>query len=297
MPADPLLLGLVAAASVLLAGRGLALVQSPPPGRLGLEPDAPTPSRRPPVTALLESLGGRFGPVLLRRLSAARRERLLTRLALAGFPGQAGLESYSRRKAGYVALFGGLGVLLVLLGSPLIGLLLVVIGWFWVDLVLLSRGRLRQEELERQMADFLDILAVTVSAGLSFRSALGRVGAAIGGPLGAELDITLRQLDLGESRRNAFLAMRDRNESDSLRIFVGAFLQAEELGAPLAQTLVEISADIRREGAQMARRKAARTVPRVSLIVSFLMVPAAVILLGVGLYLSAGDGLEGVLGP
>ena len=290
MPADPLLLGLLAAACVVLAAYGLVLLQSPPPARLAL--DVGVVARRPPpVTRFLEAIGRRFGPRYVRSLSDAREQRLRARLVVAGQPGRAGLDTYGSRKVGYLALFGAAGVLLVLLGSLLPGLLLVAVGWYWADLVLLSRGQTRQAEIDRQMPDFLDVLAVTVSAGLGFRAALGRVSEGLGGPLAEELRQTLRQLDVGESRRKAFLELRERNSSESLGTFVSAFLQAEELGAPLGRALVEIAADIRREGAQQARRRAARTSPRVSLIVSFLMVPAAMLLLGAGIFLSAGDGL------
>ena len=291
MPADPLLLGLLAAGCVVLAAYGLVLLQSPPPARLELDVVVVGRKKPPPVTRFLEAVGRRFGPRYVASLSGPREQRLRGRLVVAGQPGRAGLDAYGSRKVGYLALFGGAGVLLVLLGSLLPGLLLVVVGWYWADLVLFGRGQTRQAEIDRQMPDFLDVLAVTVSAGLGFRAALGRVAEGLGGPLAEELRQTLRQLDVGESRRKAFLELRDRNSSESLGTFVSAFLQAEELGAPLGRALVEIAADIRREGAQQARRRAARTSPRVSLIVSFLMVPAAMLLLGAGIFLSAGDGL------
>ena len=68
-------------------------------------------------------------------------------------------------------------------------------------------GRLRQERIERDLPDFLDILAVTVRAGLGYRAALLRVAEALGGPVGEEMLTALRQMDLGANRRDAFLAM------------------------------------------------------------------------------------------
>jgi tight adherence protein C len=297
VPADPFLLALLAAGCVVLAGYGLLLFQTPPLARLELDVVTGTTRRTPPITRFLEAVGRRYGPRYVRSLSDVREQRLRTRLVAAGQPGRPGLDAYGSRKVGYLALFGGAGVVLVLLGSWLSGSLLVLIGWFWADLVLIGGRQRRQAEIERQMPDFLDVLAVTVGAGLGFRAALGRVSEGLGGPLAEELRQTLRQLDVGESRRKAFLELRDRNSSESLGTFVSAFLQAEELGAPLGGALVEIAADIRREGAQVARRTAARTSPRVSLVVSFLMVPAAMLLLGVGIFLSAGDGVFDVFGP
>ena len=103
-------------------------------------------------------------------------------------------------------------------------------------------GRLRQEQIERDLPDFLDILAVTVRAGLGYRLALGRVAEALGGPVGEEMLVALRQMSLGATRRAAFEALRDRNASEQLSSFVAAQLQAEELGVPLSEALNDIAA-------------------------------------------------------
>ena len=91
------------------------------------------------------------------------------------------------------------------------------------------------------------------------------------------------------------MALRDRCESEPMDSFVSAFLQAEELGAPLATTLTNIALDMRRESAQAARRKAARTVPRVTLVVSMVLVPPTLLLIAVGLYLGSDVDLGTVL--
>ena len=75
-----------------------------------------------------------------------------------------------------------------------------------------------------------------------------------------------------------------------------AFLQAEELGAPLTETLGGIARDSRRDAAQRARQRAARTVPKVTLLVSTVMVPPTIIIIGVGMYLGADVDLGTLLG-
>ena len=69
----------------------------------------------------------------------------------------------------------------------------------------------------------------------------------------------LRQIDLGKDRRDAFLALRERNESDSLKSFVAAQMQAEELGVPLSEALNDIATDMRRMANQTPA--AARSAP------------------------------------
>jgi len=177
----------------------------------------------------------------------------------------------------------------------LVGLVLVG-AWLAPEIWLSRTGRLRQERIERDLPDFLDILAVTVRAGLGYRVALQRVSESLGGPLGDEMIVVLRQMGLGVPRREAFEALRDRNRSESLSSFVAAQLQAEELGVPLADALNDIAHDMRRVAQQSARRRAQRAAPRVSLITTTLIVPGAIILLLVSLLLGSGATSSGLLG-
>jgi tight adherence protein C len=150
-----------------------------------------------------------------------------------------------------------------------------------------AQSRRRREQLDADLPDFLDILAVTVSAGISFRGALARVATRFEGPLSQEIQLTLNQLAHGASVRVAFQHMRDRTGSAAVEQFVRAFLQSEELGAPLVKTLNQIALDMRRESAQRLRRKAAQTAPRVTLVTSLVLVPAALILVIAGVVLGS----------
>jgi tight adherence protein C len=97
-------------------------------------------------------------------------------------------------------------------------------------------------------------------------------------------------MELGSDRRQAFLALRERNKSESLKSFVAAQLQAEELGVPLAEALNDIAGDMRRIAYQNARRDAQRAAPRVSLIVTTLIVPGAIILILLSVYYAGTGG-------
>jgi tight adherence protein C len=154
--------------------------------------------------------------------------------------------------------------------------------------------RLRQEAISETLPDFLDVLAVTVSAGVGFRSALGTVSDRFGGPLGDEVTLALNQIRNGSSVREAFHKLRARNDSEALSQFVGAYMQSEDLGAPLAQTLTRISEDTRRASAQAQRQKAARVAPRVTLVTSMVLVPGALVLLFTGFVLGSGVDFAGI---
>jgi len=200
-------------------------------------------------------------------------------------------------KAALAVLVGGWGLAFMLFGGswslPVMG---AGLGWFGPDLWLSRQGRLRQERIERELPDFLDILAVTVRAGLGYRAALSRVAEALGGPVGDEMLLALRQIDLGASRRSAFEALRERNASAALELFVSAQLQAEELGVPLSEALGDIAEDMRRAAHQAARRRAQRAAPRVSLIVTTLVVPGAMLLIVAALAIGSGLLETGLLG-
>jgi tight adherence protein C len=103
-------------------------------------------------------------------------------------------------------------------------------------------------------------------------------------------------MDVGEARRTAFERLRHRNESEALNQFVVALLQAEELGTPLTEALEQIAVEMRRSTAQRERQGAARTSPRVALVVTIIMVPGALVLLVVSLFLSSGISVPGGLG-
>lgn len=88
-------------------------------------------------------------------------------------------------------------------------------------------------------------------------------------------------------RREAFEQLRRRNESEQVSMFVSALQQGEELGAPIVDTLIQIANDMRRTDAQNARRKAAKAVPKATLIVTSFMLPGTMILIVAGFYYAA----------
>ncbi len=94
-------------------------------------------------------------------------------------------------------------------------------------------------------------------------------------------------MDLGATRREAFEALRARNDSPTLDRFVSVQLQAEELGVPLADALASIAADTRREAQQTARRRAQRTVPKLTMITITMVLPATMLIIAVGLLLGS----------
>ncbi len=289
---NPILPGLALMLCVVALASGIAMVRREPEGARSLltAEERSADARQSVLRRLVDVLARRYGRRALGMMSDKRRTFIRHRLDAAGHPGGLiSLEAYAGRKAAYTVLAAGAGLVMTLLtGNPLVILLLAFLGWLVVDFALGAIAKRRQAQIDRDLPDFLDVLAVSVSAGLGFRAALARVADALGGPLGQEVETALRQMGLGASRRTAFIGLRDRNDSESLSAFMTALLQAEELGAPLTQTLGAIAEDMRKAFAQRARREAARAAPRVSLIVTTVVMPGAILLILAALVLGSG---------
>ncbi|WP_433327560.1 type II secretion system F family protein [Spirillospora sp. CA-294931] len=246
------------------------------------------------LDALAERIGSPFTGMVM-DLLGPRRVKIRKRIDAAGRPHGMTVETYARRTAGYIILFGLLGLLLVVQGQPMVGFI-CLLGASQNELSLLAKRTARQDNIQRSMPDFLDVLSVTVSAGLSFRLALARVAESMPGPLADEFTIALRQMELGTPRREAFDDLRERNNSEAVNQFVTAILQAEELGAPLGTALVDISEDMRRESAQWAKRKAQRTTPKITAITMSMTMPALMMVVLGALFIGSGVGSNGLFG-
>ncbi|MFD8804951.1 DUF5936 domain-containing protein [Streptomyces sp. NPDC059597] len=284
-----LLLALVAALGVWGAFTGVRMYRADArlPGDLALALEIGA-TRTGAVDSVIDRMGMRYAPFVLRLMGPRLVARYRRRIDLAGNPGGLTIDRYAARRAVYGVL-GITGFLVFLLrGQWFVALLLLAFGALWTEVGLWSAMRVRKDVIERTLPDFLDVLAVVVSAGLGFRQALDRVSTRYEGPWADELRITLRQMDLGMTRRQAFAELRRRNDSEQVAMFVTALQQGEELGAPIVDTLVSLAKDMRRTDAQNARRKAARAVPKATLMITTFMVPATMLLLGAGLILGSG---------
>jgi tight adherence protein C len=250
----------------------------------------------PLLGRLLDASGRRFERVVIGRYGRAHLARLDRRLVRAGRPEGFTARGFLRRKTGFGVVGIVFGILFWAAGQRVLAVALVALCWWWMDYWLWIVANRRQDRLDRELPDFLDVLAVTVSAGLSFRRALERVASSSTGPLAEEMHTVLREMDIGVSRRRAFTHLRERNDAEALGSFVTAVLQAEELGVPLSQALTDLAAEVRRNFAQGVRRRAAKAGPKVSLVVTITIVPAAMLLIGSSLVLANLDSLSGVFG-
>ena len=300
-PFVPWLFALALAGCVALVGVGAAMVAHQPisarlPEADGRRRRAGDQKRRPPLTALLDQLGVLLGPGAASMLGPTRLKSIDELLDAAGRPGGLTAERFAGRKASFALLLGIAGVAFAISDVLWAAVVMPLAGWFLPDLDLKGKADDRQEEISRALPDFLDVLSVTVSAGLDFRAALARVADSFEGPLSDEVRTALQQMALGESRRQSLTNLRSRNRSESLGEFVSALQQAEDLGAPLTGALRDIAEDVRRSYAQQARRAAAKVEPRLSVLTTLTLIPAAMIVIAVGFWVTNEIDLGGLFG-
>ena len=265
---------------VLLGAYGIHLIRDDGTNQYGIHGEHDrTSTGDGSFVRLIDTLGIRtqkflrklYGPVLLKSLDR--------RLKNAGNPEGLTLDLFIQREAGFISLSVLLLTIFTLLGHPVYGLLCGIVFSGWMYLWLFQAVQKRQAAIDRDIPDFLDILAITVLSGMSFRSSLERVCNHFDGPVAEEMQKTLHEMRLGVSRRDAFTATKERCRSDNIDNFVTTLLQSEELGTPIGDALASIVKEIRRERAQQVRRAAAKAQPKVALVATTTMVPGAMILM------------------
>jgi tight adherence protein C len=152
------------------------------------------------------------------------------------------------------SLFGGPSArtaLLVLILAPVVGLLLPP-AW------LARKVRERQDAIRRDLPDTLDLLAISVEAGMAFEGALAVVCSHFNSPLADEFARTLREMELGLPRKDAFTNLKHRTEVTELSNLVLALLQADGLGIPVGRVLKTQASEMRLRRRQWAREKAGK---------------------------------------
>ena len=190
-------------------------------------------------------------------------EAIQLKLALAGNPYRWTPADYLGIKAFAALVLGGLLFFLMTLGSePVWALLLggagAALGWFGPDLLLRSKTQARQKQIQRGLPDALDLMVISVEAGLGFDAAIGRLVEKRTDALGTEFARVLAEMRVGRSRRDALKDMVLRTQVPDLNNFVGAILQAEQLGVSVTRVLTIQAEQMRTIRRQRAEEKAAQ---------------------------------------
>jgi tight adherence protein C len=145
-----------------------------------------------------------------------------------------------------------------LLAGLFLGLVGVGIGYLLPEFWLGGRIKARQKLILKMIPDTLDLLTISVRAGLGFDAALAKVVEKLPGPLSDEFRRALAEVRVGKTRRDALRDMVPRTNVQPLSNFIGAIIQAEQLGVSISKVLQVQSEQLRIERRQRAEEQAAR---------------------------------------
>jgi len=226
-----------------------------------------------PARARMLGLGRRLTPV-------GQYEKIGQRLEAAGSPRGWDVNRVISIKvlAGAVGLLLGfmlpvvMGASVPLLLGCVIGLTLA--GFYAPDLAIYQIGYNRREQIRKDLPDALDLLTITVEAGLAFDAAVTQVARNTEGPLAEEFNRVLQEIQLGRSRGEALQTMADRIKVDELNIFVSAVVQADSLGIPIAQVLRVQAREMRIKRSQRAEEAAQKVPVKILFPLVFCILPA-----------------------
>jgi tight adherence protein C len=219
--------------------------------------------QQPLFERTLRPLATRLSGLAQRFASPNQVSRTEKRLLMAGNPGNLRTVDFLGLKLVVAGIVGiGTFVFGLLTGSAAFGLVgalaLGGLGFFLPEIWLTRRIRKRQYQILRATPDTLDLLTISVRAGLSFDGALSKVVEKVPGPLSDEFRRALAEVRVGKVRREALRDVVPRTEVPALTNFIGAIVQAEQLGVPIAKVLQVQSEQLRIERRQRAEEMAAK---------------------------------------
>jgi tight adherence protein C len=223
-------------------------------GNLELEP----PSG---LRGVVDSLASGLGLILTDRLKLMSEDRLQKQLAAAGMyqstPGEVlgyGLILAVGLPAVWIwlAVFTGVSTTI----AVLLTIILALLGWFTPGFVIQRRAESRVYRIDRNMPELIDLLVVTVEAGLSLAAALQLAGERMKGPLGEELRIVLQEQRMGLGPVQALENMVTRCPTPSVEAFVRAMAQGQVLGVSVGQILRNLAIEMRKRRRAAAEQQA-----------------------------------------
>jgi tight adherence protein C len=221
----------------------------------------------PNVTAQLQFRERVIVPAITRLASTTLRlnpkttvEGISTRLLAAGLSTRFTAMQFLAAKTALAIVGVVLAFVFGVMNAPLMGILFAPalggVGFFVPDTFLTLRTRSRRERIRAELPDALDLLAVSVEAGLGFDGAVTKLTEFMDGALVEEFALTLGEVRIGESRHDALKKMAERVPTPEVAAFVRSVVQADQLGISLGRILRVQAADSRLRRQAAAEEKA-----------------------------------------
>jgi tight adherence protein C len=243
-----------------------------------------------PAETTLASLAAVVGEAASRRFNSLRLDEIQRRLIAAGY-----YTVGPRRYVGYQVLLSlALPIALIWLfalagaGTGVIvffALFGLALGWVIPSFYLSRRASERLERVDEDLPELIDLLVVTIEAGVGFTASLRMAADRLGGPLGDELRLTIQEQNLGLSTLEALENWLSRCDTPGVRSFVRAMIQGERLGVSIGQIMRNLALEMRKRRRQKAEERAQKAPIKILFPLVFLIFPAMfVIVLGPAMY-------------
>ena len=230
--------------------------------RYGVQSQREVETRRSVNDRLVGPLTAKVAGVTQRLLPRTDPNLIANRLMAAGLARSMSPQMYLALKGGLVGLSVLLGIVVLASGAvpPAIGLLFALggsaIGSIAPDFFINSKIRGRRELMQMELPNVLDLLCVSVEAGLGFDAAVAKLSERMVGPLVDEFGLVLHEMRIGESRSEALKNLSDRVDVREVSQFCRAIIQADQLGIALSRILRVQSHDMRVRRQLAAEEKA-----------------------------------------
>jgi tight adherence protein C len=257
-------------------------------GQIGQYGFAGTPELSPTggVRGFFDSAAAAIGQFLSERLHIVNEEHLRKTLISAGM-----YRTSPRTLIGYQLLFGlalpiawlflaaGAGASTAL--AILAAIFLAAIGWFAPGFIVQRRAESRLHRIDRSMPELIDLLVVSVEAGLSLAAAMQLAGERMQGPLGNELRIVLQEQRMGLSPVQALENMVGRCPTPAVEAFARAMVQGQVLGVSVGQILRNLAIEMRKRRRAQVEQQAQKAPIKMLFPLVFMIFPALfVVILG-----------------
>jgi len=243
--------------------------------------------QQPFLTRIVRPMGERGFKAITSLTPSNYLDSVHKKLLLAGMASTVRAEEFVTAQAALTLFMGLCAAAIVLLTHPpsnkaiLFLVLLPGMGALFPSAWLNRKVSERKLAILRDLPDTLDLLAISVEAGMGFEGALEVVCQNFTSPLADEFSRTLREMELGLPRRDAFQNLKRRTEVPELSNFVLALLQADALGIPIGRVLKTQAAEMRNKRRQWAREKAGKLPVKIMFpLVCFIFPAVLVIVLG-----------------
>lgn len=234
----------------------------------------------------VSQLARRTSRIQRNEANKARLEAIETQMRQAGF--KMAVHEYNLMKTSFMLMILAVGFFIALRliqNSVMMGMLVLVavavavvaLPRFFIS----SRIKRRQMQIQLDMPNVMDLLSVSIEAGLGFDAALNRVVEKLEGPLTEELSQVYKEIKMGRARREALAALAKRNDVKELQMFVSAVIQSEQYGTPIKTVLKVQSRQLRETRRARAQEKGMKAPVKMMLpMVVFIFPVVFIIILG-----------------